>query len=172
MDYKTLNKVTIKDKYPIGNIDELLDELQRAMIFSKLDLRSGYQQIRMDPKDIPKTIIAFRTHEGHYKFLVMPFGLTNAPSTFQILMNDPFKPYLWKFVLVFFDGILVYNKNFTNQLKHLEAIMEDLKTHQLYAKLFRRPKVEYLGHLILEEGVKANLAKIKAMTNWPTPKTP
>lgn len=127
VDYKALNKLTIKDKFIILIVEELLEELVRVIIFFKVDLRSGYHHIRMTPSDIHKT--SFRTHNKHYKFMVMPFGLTNAPVTFQSLTNNIFRMYLRKFILVFFDDILIYNQSLKNNLKYLQIVFELLKTH-------------------------------------------
>ena len=160
-DYREINKLTIKDKFPIPVIGELLDELHGSIYFAKLDICSGYHQNRMKTEGILKT--TFRTHEGHYELLVMPFGLANAHSTFQSLMNSVFKP----FVLVFFDDILIYNKSWKDHVQHVDRVLKLLEEKQLYEKssefFFGVQEVEYLGHIISHEGVKVDLSKIKAI---------
>jgi hypothetical protein len=165
VDYRELNALTVKNVFSIPIIDELLDELHGARFFSKLDLRLGYHQVRMRMEDIDKT--AFHTHDGLYEFLVMSFGLYNAPATFQALMNDVLRPFLCRFVLVFFNDILIYSKSWVDHLLHLHAILTKLRQHKLYSKrsncVFGITSVSYLGHIISEAGVAMDPTKVQAI---------
>ncbi|GKD87911.1 putative reverse transcriptase domain-containing protein [Tanacetum coccineum] len=174
IDYRELNKLTVKNRYPLPRIDDLFDQLQGSSVYSKIDLRSGYHQLRVRDEDIPKT--AFKTRYRHYEFQVMPFGLTNAPAVFMDLMNRVCKPYLDKFVIVFIDDILIYSRNKEEHANHLRIILELLKKEKLYAKFskcdFWIRIVQFLGHLIDSQGLHVDPAKIEAVKNWTSPTTP
>jgi hypothetical protein len=152
-------------------VDELLDELHGACWFTKLDLRSGYHQIRVVLEDIEKT--TFKTHEGHWEFKVMPFGLTNAPATFQAIMNEIFAPMFRKFVLVFMDDILIYSKSLEEHTQHLLQVFRILKDNKLFIKQskcsFAQEHLEYLGHVIGSDGASTDPTKIQAVRDWPVP---
>ncbi|GKC68282.1 putative nucleotidyltransferase, ribonuclease H [Tanacetum coccineum] len=174
IDYRELNKLTVKNRYPLPRIDDLFDQLQGSRFFSKIDLRSGYHQLRVHEDDIPKT--AFRTRYGHFEFTVMPFGLTNAPAVFMDLMNRVCKLYLDKFVIVFIDDILIYSKTKEDHEVHLGLVLELLRKEKLYAKFskceFWLQEVHFLGHVVNQNGIHVDPSKIEAVKNWKTPTTP
>ena len=173
IDYRSLNEVTIKNKYPLPRIDDLFDQLQGAKYFSKIDLRSRYYQLKIRPSDVPK--MAFVTRYGQYEFTIMPFGLTNAPTYFMNHMNKVFMEELDKFVVVFIDNILIYSKSAEEHEQHLRIVLERLRAHELYAKFskceFWLMKIAFLRHILSEEGVAVDPAKVEAVTNWKQPKT-
>jgi hypothetical protein len=173
IDYRPLNAVTIKNKYPLPCIDVLFDQLVRAKVFSKIDLRSGYHQIKIRASDILKT--AFSTRYGLYEYLVMSFGLTNAPAYFMYLMNLVFMSELDKFVVVFIDDILVYSKSEEEHVGHLHVVLQRLREHRLYVKLskcdFWLKEIKFLGHTISQAGIAVNPDKVQEVMNWKPPTT-
>ncbi|KAL0544112.1 hypothetical protein IC582_019223 [Cucumis melo] len=173
IDYRELNKVTVKNRYPLPRIDDLFDQLQGATVSSKIDLRLGYHQLRIKDGDVPKT--AFRSRYGHYEFIVMSFGLTNAPAVFMDLMNRVFREFLDTFVIVFIDDILIYSKTEAEHEEHLRIVLQTLRDNKLYAKFskceFWLKQVSFLGHVVSKAGVSVDPAKIEAVTGWTRPST-
>ncbi len=173
IDYRDLNRITIKDRYPLPRVDELLDRLHGAKYFTKLDLRSGYHQVRVADEDIEKT--AFNTRYGQFEYLVMPFGLTSAPSTFMALMNHILRPYLDKFVVAYLDDVLIFSRTLDEHRQHVRTVLDKFREHKLYAKKskceFFRREVKFLGFIVGADGVKVDPEKVEAVRNWPVPKS-
>jgi hypothetical protein len=173
VDYRSLNEVTIKNKYPLPRIEDLFDQMKGASIFSKIDLRSRYHQLKIWESDIPKT--AFRTRYGLYEYTMMSFGLTNAPTYFMYLMNKVFMEYLDRFIIVVIDDILVFSKTMEEREEHLRLILEKLRSNQLYAKFskceFWLTEVAFLGCVISAGGVSVDPGKVKDVLNWMPPAT-
>ena len=171
VDYRPLNAVTIKNKYPLPHIDILFNQLAKAKVFSKIDLRLGYHQIKIKPEDIPKT--TFSTRYGLYEYLVMSFGLTNAPTYFMYLMNSVFMPKLDKFVVVFIDDILIYSENEADHAEHLRIVLSRLREHKLYAKFSKceiwLSKVPFLGHILSRDGISIDPFKVQDVMDWKAP---
>jgi hypothetical protein len=171
VDYRSLNEVTVKNKYPLPRIDDLFDQLKGACVFSKIDLQSGYHQLKIRATDIPKT--AFITRNVLYEYTIMSFGLTNAPAYFMYLMNKLFMEYLDKFVVVFIDDILIFSKSEEEHEEHLRLVLQKLRENQLYAKLskceFWLKEVSFLGHIISEGGISVDPSKFESVLSWNTP---
>ena len=173
VDYRPLNAVIIKNKYPLPRIDTLFNQLAGAKVFSKINIRSGYYQIKIRPQDIPK--IAFSTRYGLYEYLVMSFGLTNAPAFFMYLMNSVFMRELDKFVVVFIDDIQIYSRNKEEHAQHLRIVLARLREHKLYAKFnkceFWLDRVQFLGHVLTPDGISIDPSKVQDVLNWKSPKS-
>ena len=173
IDYRQLNRVTIKNRYPLPRIDDLFDQLRGARVYSKIDLHTGYHQLRVRDTDIPKT--TFRKRYGHFEFMVMPFGLTNALAAFMNLMHRVFQPYLDQFVVVFVDDIFIYSQSKWEHEYHLRIVLQLLRDHQLYAKFskceFWLTEVRFLGHVVSASGVSVDPEKVEAVMSWERPKS-
>ena len=173
INHRQLNRITINNRYPLPRIDDLFDQLKGAIVYSKIDLRTGYHQLKVREVDFPKT--GFRTRYRHFEFTVMPFGLTNTPTTFMDLMRRVFQPYLDQFVMVFIDDILIYSKSDEEHEDHLRVVLHVFRDHQLYAKFskceFWLTEVKFLGHVMSASGVSVDLEKVKAVMSWERPKS-
>ena len=173
IDYQKLNRITIKNWYPLPRIDDLFDQLRGARVYSKIDLHTGYHQLRVREADIPKTV--FRMRYGYFEFMVMPFGLTNAQAAFMDLKHRVFQPYLDQFFVVFVDDILIYPPSEEEHEDHLRVVLQLLRDHQLYPKFskceFWITEVRFLGHVVSASGVSIDPEKVEVVMSWERPKS-